>query len=128
MASAKPSKAPERFVRLVKKAMAAHPDRPSLSEVARRADLSPAYLSLMLRGERRAPSNEAIAQLERVLLLPQGELNQAAGKPDDSALEFFRREEAAPIMRTLSKVPNSKLETVREMIEKFLQASRPKSK
>jgi len=96
MADKKPVKAPREFVQLLKRAMDEHPEKPSLREVARRADISPAYLSLLLHGERSAPSNEAIARLEEVLNIPRGGLNEAAGKPDDTALEFFRHEKAAP--------------------------------
>jgi len=55
-------------------------------------------------------------------------LNQAAGRPDDRALEFFRREEAAPIMQTLAKVPSSRLEAVRQMIEEFIESPKAKRK
>ena len=128
MAASKSKKAPAEFIRLLKKAIDEHPDKPSLREVARRADLSVSYLSYLLNGERDVPSNAAIRQLERVLNIPQGELNKVAGRPDDRALEFFRKEEAAPIMRTLAKVPASQLETVREMIENFIGSSRSKRK
>jgi len=128
MAVSKSKKAPAEFVRLLKKAMADHPDKPSLREVARRADLSAAYLSYLLNGERDVPSNAAIRQLEQVLNIPQGDLNKVAGRPDDRALEFFRKDEAAPIMRTLAKVPTNQLETVREMIENFIGSSRSKRK
>ncbi len=121
MTANKPAKAPERFIRLLKKAMAEHPEKLSLNQVARRADLSPAYLCFLLNGERGIPSNDAIAQLEKVLKIPQGELNKAAGKPDDAALAFFRREEAAPIMRTLAEVPNGKLAEVRKLIERYVR-------
>ena len=119
MAATKSSKAPERFIRLLQKAMNEHPEGLSLREVARRADLSPAYLSLLLSGERSAPSNEAIAQLESVLKLPKGDLFKAAGKPDDRALEFFRKEEATPIVQALASLPNSDLPEVRKLIERF---------
>jgi transcriptional regulator with XRE-family HTH domain len=121
MTTVKPTKAPERFIRLLKKAMAEHPEKLSLNQVARRADLSPAYLSFLLNGERGVPSNLAIAQLEKVLKIPQGELNKAAGKPDDAALAFFRREEAAPIMRSLAEVPSGKLGEIRKMIERYVR-------
>jgi transcriptional regulator with XRE-family HTH domain len=128
MAVGKSKQAPADFIRLLKKAMDEHPDKPSLREVARRADLSVAYLSYLLNGERDVPSNAAIRQLEQVLNIPQGELNKVAGRPDDRALEFFRKEEAAPIMRTLAKVPINKLETVRKMIQDFVDSGRSKRK
>ena len=128
MATIKQGKASAEFVRRLKKAMAGHPDKPSLREVARRADLSASYLSYLLNGERPAPSNDAIVQLERVLHLPQGELNKVAGRPDNQALEFFRKEEAAPIMRTLAEVPAGQLGRVQEMIERFVRRQRSKTK
>ena len=128
MTANKPAKASERFIRLLKKAMAEHPEKLSLNQVARRADLSPAYLSFLLNGERGVPSNETIAQLEKVLNIPQGELNKAAGKPDDAALAFFRKEEAAPIIRTLAEVPSSKLGQVHKMIERYIGRQGTKGK
>lgn len=128
MTASKSKKVPTEFIRLLKKALDEHPDEPSLREVARRADLSVSYLSYLLNGERDVPSNAAIRQLERVLNIPQGELNKVAGRPDDRALEFFRKEDAAPIMRTLAKVPANQLEAVRKMIEKFMGSPRAKRK
>jgi transcriptional regulator with XRE-family HTH domain len=127
MADNKAAKPPKEFVRLLKKAIDDHPDKLSLRELARRADLSAAYLSLLLNGERGVPSNDAIHQLERVLGIPQGELNQAAEKPDNAALEFFRRDKAAPIMRSLAEVPDSKLGDVHKLIERYLSRQRSKS-
>jgi transcriptional regulator with XRE-family HTH domain len=128
MATAKSKKAPAEFVRFLQKAIDEHPDKPSLREVARRSNLSVAYLSYLLNGDRDVPSNAAIRELERALNIPQGELNKAAGRPDDKALEFFRKDKAAPIMRTLAKVPANQLETVRELIEKFISSPRTKRK
>src|SRR5688572_492587 len=120
MAATKSVKAPERFVRLLKKGMDEHPEKLSLREVARRADISPAYLSLLLSGERGAPSNEAIARLEEVLRLPNGELFKVAERPNDEALEFFRKDEAGSIMRTLAQLPSTQLPELRKVIERFV--------
>ena len=124
MVAAKPMKAPERFIRLLKKAMDEHPEKLSLRQVARRADLSPAYLSLLLSAERPAPSNAAIAQLERVLNLPEGDLFKAAERPNNQALEFFRKDEAGSILRKLALVPNRKLPAVDKLLADFLQKQR----
>lgn len=128
MTENKPAKAPERFIRLLKRAMDEHPKKLSLRQVAKRADLSPAYLSLLLNGERGVPSNDAIAQLERVLNIPDRELFKAAGRPDDQALEFFRKEDAGSIVRSLAQLPNHQLSAVRKIIERFVQQQRTKSK
>jgi transcriptional regulator with XRE-family HTH domain len=124
MTANKATKAPGRFIELLEKAMKEQPEPLSLRQVAKRANLSPAYLSLLLSGERSIPSNQAIANLERVLLIPDGKLQEAAGKPDDAALEFFRKEQAAPIVRTLTQVPASELGAVHKLIERFLQKGR----
>jgi|CZKV01.1.fsa_nt_gi transcriptional regulator with XRE-family HTH domain len=124
MTANKPNKASDRFIRLLQKAMDEHPEKLSLNEVARRADLSPAYLSFLLNGKRNVPSNDAIARLEQVLNIPKDELVSVAGKPNDAALDFFRKEEAGPIMRSLAKVPTGQLSAVRKMIEQFVQKQR----
>lgn len=120
----KPSKAPEKFIQLLEKAMREHPQKPSLREVARQASLSPAYLSYLLSGDRGVPSNEGIVQLARVLNIPEGELFNAAGKPNDAALEFFRREETASIMQKLSNVPQKRLPEVNQFLERILKKAR----
>ena len=125
MAENKSTKAPAPFIRMLKKAMDEHPEKLSLRQVAKRADISASYLSLLLSDERGVPSNDAIAQLERVLRIPEGELFKAAERPDNRALEFFRKEEAGPIMRSLAEVPNSQLPALREWIEKFVQKQKP---
>ncbi len=129
MTENKPAKAPERFIRLLKKAMDEHKDGLSLRQVARNADISPAYLSLLLNGERGVPSTDAIDRLERVLNIPDGELFKSAGRPNDQALEFFRMEEAGPIVRELAAIPKSQLPDVLKMIKRFVKnKQRPASK
>ena len=128
MADNTPNKAPDRFIRLLQKAMDEHPDKLSLNEVARRAGLSPAYLSFLLNGKRNVPSNAAITELERVLKIPPGDLNKAAGRPDDAALEFFRKEQAAPIMRTLAQLPSNKLSKAQALLDGLLGATDRKRK
>jgi transcriptional regulator with XRE-family HTH domain len=121
MAESKTTKAPERFIRLLKKAMGEHPEKLSLRQVAKRADISAAYLSLLLNGERNVPSNEAISQLERVLNIPDGELFKAAARPNDHALEFFRKDVAGSIVRKLADLPNTQLAAVEKIIENYVK-------
>src|ERR1017187_566977 len=129
MAETKTTKAPERFIRLLNKALEELPEKLSLRQVAKRADISPAYLSFLLNGERGVPSNDAIAQLERVLHIPKDELFKAAARPNDQALEFFRKEEAGSIMRTLAPLANKELADIHKIIERHLQKQkRSKSK
>src|SRR6185312_15202109 len=106
------TKAPAPFIRMLKQAMEEHPEKLSLRQVAKRADISASYLSLLISGDRGVPSNEAIAQLERVLKVPEGDLFKAAARPDSQALEFFRKDEAGSIMRTLAPLPDSQLSQI----------------
>jgi len=124
MSANKPRKAPEPFIRLLKKAMQEHPESLSLREVARRADLSPAYLSYLLSGDRGVPSTDSISQLETVLHIPAGALFRAAGKPDDAALEFFRKEDGADIMRILAVQPRNRLVRIKQMIDRFVRKNK----
>jgi transcriptional regulator with XRE-family HTH domain len=119
MAAIKPNQAPDRFIRKLQKAMDEHPEKLSLNQVARRADLSPAYLSFLLNGKRSVPSNGAIARLAEALNIPKDELFSAAGKPNDAALEFFRKEEAGQIISILAEVPTSKLPAVRKYLAQY---------
>ena len=121
MTEKQPSKAPEKFIQMLQQAMEDHPEKLSLRQVAQRANISPAYLSFLLNGVRRTPSNEAIAQLEKVLNIPPGELNRAAQKPDNQALLFFRKDESGPIMKALNEVPANRLPEVRQLLERFLK-------
>ena len=124
MAANKPNKAPDRFIRLLQKAMAEHPEKLSLNEVARRADLSPAYLSFLQNGKRNVPSNDAIARLEQVLNIPDKALFKAADRAEDQILEFFRKDEGGSIVRKLAPLPKGQLAAVHKMIEHFLQKQR----
>jgi transcriptional regulator with XRE-family HTH domain len=120
----KPNKAPDRFIRLLKKAMDEHPENLSLNRIARLADISPAYLSFLINGKRDVPSNEAIARLEEVLNIPKDELFKAAARPNDQALEFFRKDEAGSIMRKLAALPNTQLAAVDKIIENYVKKQR----
>jgi transcriptional regulator with XRE-family HTH domain len=126
MAEKKLNKAPDQFIRMLKKAMAEHPEGLSLNQIARDADISPAYLSFLVNGKRAVPSNDAIARLERVLNIPGGDLFKAAGRPNDQALEFFRKDAAGSIMETLAALPNRQLPAVQKMIEAFAKKNRRK--
>ncbi len=66
--------------------------------------------------------------LEGVLNIPKDDLFKAAGKPNDEALDFFRKEEAGPIVRTLATVPSRQLPQVHKLIERFLKTRRSGSK
>ena len=79
-----------------------------------------------MSGERGVPSNDAIAQLERVLSIPKDDLFKAAGRPNEQALDFFRKEQSGPIMRTLADVPNSQLPEVLKMLQRFVRRRRSK--
>jgi len=119
MAVIKPNKASDRFIRLLQKAMEEHPEKLSLNQVARRADLSPAYLSFLLNGKRNVPSRDAIIRLAETLNIPIDKLISAAGIAPAAALEFFRKDEAGPILRILADFPTSQLPAVRKYLARY---------
>jgi hypothetical protein len=63
-----------------------------------------------------------------VLNIPEGELFNAAGKPNDAALEFFRRDETAPIMQKLTNVPKKRWPEVNQFLDRILKRSRQSGK
>jgi transcriptional regulator with XRE-family HTH domain len=117
----KPNKAPDEFIRLLEKAMNVHPEKLSLNQIARLADISPAYLSFLLNGKRDAPSNDTITRLAEVLNIPKDKLFKAAGRPDNRALAFFRKDDANSIVRELDSLPKYKLAEVVKMIRRGLK-------
>jgi transcriptional regulator with XRE-family HTH domain len=117
----KTNKAPDEFIRLLEKAMNEHPEKLSLNQIARLADISPAYLSFLLNGKRDAPSNDTITRLAEVLNIPKDKLFKAAGRPDNRALAFFRKDDANSIVRDLDSLPKSKLAEVVKMIRRGLK-------
>jgi len=106
MATQEGTSAPEPFIRLLKKALAA--SGLSLRDAARQSGISPSYLSLLLNGERGTPSDETITKLEEAIdIQPRGRLFDAAGRHDELVSKVLNRDNQRLLMRSLAPLaPN----------------------
>jgi transcriptional regulator with XRE-family HTH domain len=101
MATQEPTSAHDRFLRLLRKALAG--SGLSLREAARKSDISPAYLSRMLNGERGSPGPKTIARLEETLdIHPRGQLFDAAGRHDRLLSKVINKDDQRLLMRSLA--------------------------
>jgi len=113
-----PTPAPDRFVRRLRKALGG--SGVSLREAARKADVSPAYLSRLLNGERGAPANETIARLEEALdIRPRGQLFDAAGRQDHLADKVLKRDPDRVLMRSLAPLSPEDFAKVVQVAERL---------
>jgi transcriptional regulator with XRE-family HTH domain len=104
---------PKPFLRRLKQAFAGQ--SLSLREIARRTEMSPAYLSCLLKGQRNAPDNGMIAKLEDVLdIQPRGSLFDAAGRHDTVATKVFKDEGARRFLSSLELLPDEQRAKVLE--------------
>ena len=118
MTTQQPTAAPDRFVRLLRLALASQPL--SLRKVAEKAGISPAYLSRLVNGERGLPTNDTIiAKLEEVLDFQPGKLFDAAERPDLTAKTFLKKPQARPMMRTLAHLSDDDLAKVQAVLDKL---------
>ena len=127
MTTQQPTSAPDRFVRLLRVALAGHPL--SLRKVAEAADISPAYLSRLVNGERGLPTDDTIiAKLEKVLDIAPGRLFDAAERPDITAKSFLKKHQARPLMRSLGQLNDADLSKVLAVAEKLAGKYHPDRK
>jgi transcriptional regulator with XRE-family HTH domain len=127
MTTQQPTAAPDRFVRLLRLALSSHPL--SLRKIAEKADISPAYLSRLVNGERGLPTDDTIiAKLEQVLDFPPGRLFDAAERADATAKTFLKKQQARPLMRSLAPLSDSDLAKVLAVAEKLAKNYHPDEK
>ena len=124
MTTQQPTAAPDRFVRLLRLALASQPL--SLRKVAEKAGISPAYLSRLVNGERGLPTNDTIiAKLEEVLDFQPGKLFDAAERPDLTAKTFLKKPQARPMMRSLAPLSDADLAKVLKVAEDLAKKHNP---
>lgn len=125
MTTQQPTSAPDRFVRLLRLALASQ--GLSLRKVAEKADISPAYLSRLVNGERGLPTDDTvIGKLEQVLDIPRGKLFDAAERPDFTAKTFLKKQQARPLMRSLAPLSDADLAKVLAVADKLAGKYHPK--
>jgi len=127
MLTQQPTSAPDRFVRLLRLALASQ--TLSLRKVADKAGISPAYLSRLVNGERGLPTDDTIiAKLEQVLDIAPGRLFDAAERADLTAKTFLKKQQARPLMRSLERLNDADLSKVLEVAEKLARRYHPDEK
>jgi transcriptional regulator with XRE-family HTH domain len=126
MTTQQPALAPNQFVRVLRKALAGSGH--SLREAARKSGISPAYLSLLVKGERGVPAPNIVTKLEQVLDIPNGKLFDAAGLADSTTKTFLRKEQARPFMRSLAPLTDEELNQLLQVTERFAKKHHPDAK
>jgi transcriptional regulator with XRE-family HTH domain len=116
MATQPPTSAPTEFVRLLKQSFDG--SGMTLAEVSGKADISPAYLSRLLNGERGVPAIGIITRLEEVFdIQPRGLLFDAAGLHDSVVSKVLKKDNARVLMRSLGPLTDEEMATVLNVVE-----------
>ena len=111
MATQPASPAPSEFIRLLRQSF--DTSGLTLTEVAGKAEISPAYLSRMLKGERGVPAIGIITRLEEVFdIQPRGQLFDAAGLNDSVVSKVLKKEQGRVLLRSLGPLTDEEMATV----------------
>jgi nitrogen PTS system EIIA component len=118
MTAQEPTAAPDPFVRLLRKSIAAQ--GLSLRAIGRRIGVSTAYMSRLVNKQRGLPADEKIIKLEEALdIQPRGSLFDAAGRHDSVASKVLNREGARILMRTLARLTEEEMNQVQKVAERY---------
>jgi len=116
MATQQPTPAPPEFVKLLKQSF--DHSGLTLAEAANKADISLAYLSRLLNGERGAPAIGIITRLEEVFdIQPRGLLFDAAGLHDSVVSKVLKKDNARVLMRAIGKLNKEQMDIVLNVAE-----------
>jgi transcriptional regulator with XRE-family HTH domain len=94
-----PTAAPDAFIRLLEKSI--NKQGLTLREVARKVDVSIAYISRLINRQRGLPADATIKKFEKVLEIEAGRLFDAAGRHDALAARVFKHDSARRLLRSL---------------------------
>jgi transcriptional regulator with XRE-family HTH domain len=121
MAIQEPTSAPEPFVRLLRKSIAAQ--GLSLREIGRHIGVSTAYMSRLINKQRGLPADDTIIKLEEVLdIQPRGLLFDAAGRHDTVAAKVLKRDGARILMRTLARLTDEEMAKVQKVAQRYAES------
>lgn len=126
MAPQKPTPAPEGFRSLLKTAMA----KQGLNnrQLGKLTNISPAFISRLLNGERGAPTNEVIDRLEKALNLEPRQLLYEAGRVDRAVQTVLKKPGAPLLMRTLAPLSPEDIIKVQRLADTLAKRQQPESK
>jgi transcriptional regulator with XRE-family HTH domain len=123
MATQQPTSAPPEFIRLLEQSIRL--SGLTKAEVAFKAEISAAYLSRLLHGERGVPADSVLLRLESVLdIQPRGQLFHAAGRLDSSVSRVLKKKDAPVLMRSLGPLTDDEMAIVLNVAEGFAKNHR----
>ena len=121
MATQEPTAAPDQFVRLLRKSIAA--EGLSLREIGRRIGASTAYMSRLVNKQRGLPADETITKMEKTLNLEPGLLFDAAGRHDAILTKLCKNQKTRQLIRELEPLTDEQfdhvLKTIQDLKEKY---------
>jgi hypothetical protein len=118
MAIQDPTSAPDPFVRLLRKSIAAQ--GLSLREIGRHIGVSTAFMSRLVNKQRGLPADGTIIKLEEVLdIQPRGLLFDAAGRHDTVAAKVLKRDGARVLMRALARLTDEEMAQVQKVAQRY---------
>lgn len=118
-----PTAAPDRFVRLLGRAI--DQEGVTLREFARKVDVSIAYLSRLLNKQRGLPNDQTIVRMEKALNMPPGVLFDAAGRHDAVAARLFKNDKTRQLLRSLEPLTDEEFERVVNMARELAHKHHP---
>jgi len=123
MATQQPTPAPPEFIRLLDQAI--RQSGLTKGEVAFKADISAAYLSRLLHGERGVPADSVLIRMEEVLdIQPRGSLFDAAGRHDAVISKVLKKDKARVLLRSLGPLTDDEMATVLTVAESLAKNHR----
>lgn len=116
MATQQPTSAPPEFVRLLEQAI--RQSGLTKAEVAFKVEISAAYLSRLLHGERGVPASSILIRFEEVLdIQPRGSLFDAAGRHDAVISKVLKKDKARVLLRSLGPLTDDEMAIILNVAE-----------
>ena len=123
MATQEPTAAPDQFVRLLHKSIAA--EGLSLREIGRRIGASSAYMSRLVSKKRGLPADQTITKMEKELNIEPGRLFDAAGRHDAVLAKICMNERKRRLIRQLEPLTDEQLDNVLKMVQDLNEKYHP---
>lgn len=126
MATQEPTAAPDQFVRLLRKSIAA--EGLSLREIGRRIGASTAYMSRLVNKQRGLPADQTITKMEQALNIEPGILFDAAGRHDAVLAKVCKNEKTRRLIRQLEPLTDEEVDKVLTEVERLAKKYHPEEK
>ena len=124
MTTQKKTPAPEGFRTLLRSAI--EKQGITIRQLAKLTNISAAFISRLLNGERGAPTNEVIDRLEKALNLEPRQLLYEAGRVDRAVQTVLQKQGAPLLMRNLAPLTEKEFLRVQQFAEELARKHQPK--